>query len=137
MRRNGFADRRRGSLHDLPRREDRQLTLHEDYTACACALIACALVLDLSHIAHRAPSALSRPRPPRFRAQCKEKKTLEVFITKGMRHGERITFKGEADEAVRRNSTRRRSASSFYFFSSLNFFISPRGIVNHRRATSL
>lgn len=29
----------------------------------------------------------------------KEKKTLEVFITKGMRHGERITFNGEADEA--------------------------------------
>ena len=30
----------------------------------------------------------------------KEKKTLEVFITKGMRHNEKITFTGEADEAV-------------------------------------
>ena len=30
----------------------------------------------------------------------KEKKTLEVFITKGMRHSEKITFNGEADEAV-------------------------------------
>ena len=31
----------------------------------------------------------------------KEKKTLEVFITKGMRHSEKIVFQGEADEAVR------------------------------------
>ena len=30
----------------------------------------------------------------------KEKKTLEVFITKGMRHSEKIVFNGEADEAV-------------------------------------
>lgn len=29
----------------------------------------------------------------------KEKKTLEVFVNKGMRHGERIVFNGEADEA--------------------------------------
>ncbi len=29
----------------------------------------------------------------------KEKKTLEVFVTKGMKHGERIVFSGEADEA--------------------------------------
>lgn len=29
----------------------------------------------------------------------KEKKTLEVFITRGMRHGERVTFKSEGDEA--------------------------------------
>jgi DnaJ family protein A protein 2 len=29
----------------------------------------------------------------------KEKKTLEVFVTKGMRHGEKLTFKGEADES--------------------------------------
>jgi len=29
----------------------------------------------------------------------KEKKTLEVFVTKGMTHGERIVFNGEADEA--------------------------------------
>jgi len=29
----------------------------------------------------------------------KEKKTLEVFVTKGMRNGERVTFKGEADES--------------------------------------
>jgi len=29
----------------------------------------------------------------------KEKKTLEVFVTKGMKHGDRIPFKGEADEA--------------------------------------
>jgi len=29
----------------------------------------------------------------------KEKKTLEVFVTKGMKHGERIVFNGEADEA--------------------------------------
>jgi len=29
----------------------------------------------------------------------KEKKTLEVFVTKGMAHGDRIEFKGEADEA--------------------------------------
>jgi DnaJ family protein A protein 2 len=29
----------------------------------------------------------------------KEKKTLEVFVTRGMRHGERITFKNEADES--------------------------------------
>jgi DnaJ family protein A protein 2 len=28
----------------------------------------------------------------------KEKSTLEVFVTKGMTHGERVTFKGEADE---------------------------------------
>jgi len=28
----------------------------------------------------------------------KEKKTLEVFVTKGMKHAERITFRGEADE---------------------------------------
>ena len=30
----------------------------------------------------------------------KEKKTLEVFVNKGMKHGERIVFTGEADEAV-------------------------------------
>jgi len=29
----------------------------------------------------------------------KEKKTLEVFVVKGMTHGERIVFNGEADEA--------------------------------------
>jgi DnaJ family protein A protein 2 len=29
----------------------------------------------------------------------KEQKTLEVFINKGMAHGQRVTFKGEADEA--------------------------------------
>jgi DnaJ family protein A protein 2 len=29
----------------------------------------------------------------------KEKKTIEVFINKGMTHGQKITFKGEADEA--------------------------------------
>jgi DnaJ family protein A protein 2 len=29
----------------------------------------------------------------------KEQKTLEVFISKGMQHGQKITFKGEADEA--------------------------------------
>lgn len=29
----------------------------------------------------------------------KEKKTLEVFVNKGMKNGERITFAGEADEA--------------------------------------
>jgi len=29
----------------------------------------------------------------------KEKKTIEVFINKGMIHGQKITFKGEADEA--------------------------------------
>ncbi len=29
----------------------------------------------------------------------KEKKTLEVFVTKGMKHGDRIPFRGEADEA--------------------------------------
>jgi len=29
----------------------------------------------------------------------KEKKTLDVYITKGQKHGTRITFKGEADEA--------------------------------------
>lgn len=29
----------------------------------------------------------------------KEKKTLEVHVDRGMKHGERITFKGEADEA--------------------------------------
>jgi len=29
----------------------------------------------------------------------KEKKTLEVHINKGMRHGEKLVFKGEADEA--------------------------------------
>jgi DnaJ-class molecular chaperone len=40
-------------------------------------------------------------------AQCKgaktlkEKKTLEVFISKGSASGEKITFRGEADEAVR------------------------------------
>jgi len=30
----------------------------------------------------------------------KEKKTLDIFIQKGMRHGEKVVFKGEADEAV-------------------------------------
>ena len=35
----------------------------------------------------------------------KEKKTLEVFITKGMRHNEKITFNGEADEAVSSSTT--------------------------------
>lgn len=29
----------------------------------------------------------------------KEKKTLDIFIQKGMRHGEKVVFKGEADEA--------------------------------------
>lgn len=39
--------------------------------------------------------------------QCKgekvvpEKKVLEVIVEKGMQHGQRITFPGEADEAVR------------------------------------
>jgi len=32
-------------------------------------------------------------------ALSKKKKTLEVFVTKGMMHGERIVFNGEADEA--------------------------------------
>ena len=35
----------------------------------------------------------------------KEKKTLEVFITKGMRHSEKIVFNGEADEAVSGHTT--------------------------------
>jgi len=29
----------------------------------------------------------------------KEKKTLEVFVSKGMKHGQRVTFSNEADEA--------------------------------------
>jgi DnaJ family protein A protein 2 len=29
-----------------------------------------------------------------------EKKVLEVHVEKGMRHGQKITFAGEADEAV-------------------------------------
>jgi DnaJ family protein A protein 2 len=33
----------------------------------------------------------------------KEKKTLEVHINKGMKHGEKIVFRGEADEAVSHN----------------------------------
>ncbi len=38
--------------------------------------------------------------------QCKgqkvvqDKKTLEVHVEKGMQHGQKITFQGEADEAV-------------------------------------
>ncbi len=38
--------------------------------------------------------------------QCKgqkvvqDKKVLEVYIEKGMQHGQKITFEGEADEAV-------------------------------------
>lgn len=31
----------------------------------------------------------------------KEKKTLEVFVSRGMKHNEKIVFSGEADEAVR------------------------------------
>ena len=34
----------------------------------------------------------------------KERKTLEVFITKGMKNQEKITFNGEADEAVSSSS---------------------------------
>lgn len=30
----------------------------------------------------------------------KDKKTIEVFVVRGMKHGERITFNGEADEEV-------------------------------------
>lgn len=30
---------------------------------------------------------------------CKEVKTLEVHVDKGMRHGQKITFSGEADQA--------------------------------------
>mgnify|MGYP000028743075 FL=1 len=39
-------------------------------------------------------------------SQCKgekvvqEKKVLEVHVDKGMKHGQKITFAGEADEAV-------------------------------------
>lgn len=39
--------------------------------------------------------------------QCKgqkvvqDKKLLEVHVEKGMQHGQKITFQGEADEAVR------------------------------------
>lgn len=29
----------------------------------------------------------------------KEQKTLEVFVTKGMKHNERVVFKGDADES--------------------------------------
>lgn len=32
-----------------------------------------------------------------------EKKVLEVIVEKGMQNGQRITFPGEADEAVRQN----------------------------------
>jgi len=34
------------------------------------------------------------------RERLKKKKTIEVFINKGMTHGQKITFRGEADEAV-------------------------------------
>lgn len=30
---------------------------------------------------------------------CKEVKTLEVHVDKGMRHGQKITFSGEADQS--------------------------------------
>jgi len=49
----------------------------------------------------------------------KEKKTLEVFITKGMRHGERMTFKGEADEAV---SGRTQHTAQVFSLLSFPFF---------------
>jgi DnaJ family protein A protein 2 len=41
----------------------------------------------------------------------KEKKTLEIHINKGMRHGEKITFSGEADEAVRKQTIHTRIQS--------------------------
>ena len=31
----------------------------------------------------------------------KEKKTLEVFVERGMRHGQKVKFDGEADQSVR------------------------------------
>jgi len=42
-----------------------------------------------------------KDRCKKCKGQCtiKEKKTLEVFVTKGMQHGQRIVFNGEADEA--------------------------------------
>jgi hypothetical protein len=48
--------------------------------------------------------------------QCKgqkvvqDKKVLEVYVEKGMQHGQKITFEGEADEAVR---------CSFYSYSNV------------------
>jgi len=51
----------------------------------------------------------------------KEKKTLEVHINKGMKHGEKIVFRGEADEAVsttdkRQQATPKPCPSLFIFY---------------------
>lgn len=40
-----------------------------------------------------------RCKPCEGRKVCKEVKTLEVHVDKGMRHGQKITFSGEADQA--------------------------------------
>ena len=40
----------------------------------------------------------------------KEKKTLEIHVNKGMKHGDKITFSGEADEAV--SETARHAAAT-------------------------
>lgn len=54
--------------------------------------------------------------------QCKgekviqEKKVLEVIVEKGMQNGQKITFPGEADEAVRQ-----RILLLFFLFNALSY----------------
>jgi DnaJ family protein A protein 2 len=64
----------------------------------------------------------------------KEKKTLEIHISKGMKHGEKLTFSGEADEAVRGTSWTHTRAPSYDAPTSILSSIPRcmRHFVNHR-----
>jgi hypothetical protein len=60
--------------------------------------------------------------------QCKgqkvvqDKKTLEVHVEKGMQHGQKITFQGEADEAVWSCPQRSHTQKFSILFGSLSLF---------------
>jgi hypothetical protein len=60
--------------------------------------------------------------------QCKgqkvvqDKKTLEVHVEKGMQHGQKITFQGEADEAVWSCPQRLHTQKFSILFGSLGLF---------------
>lgn len=76
---------------------------------------------------------------------CKETKLLEVHVDKGMKHGQKITFSGEADQAPgvepgdivlvlqekehevkgMRQQSSRQNSSSFPSAKTLNFFFFP------------
>lgn len=61
----------------------------------------------------------------------KQKKTLEIFINRGAKHGEKQVFKEEADEAVSSSKTCARTFVCCRPSASRSFSICVRHFVNH------